>query len=335
MKRTKTIGIPIVAMTLSFTMSCKENKEEGMIPKDHTLVDYSDAKNWVKNHTAGKSVDVFYLYPTSWEATDEDGLVNTIDNASMRAKAPSAYEEQASCFESVANVYAPYYRQVDAVKLQNYPLEEQEQYVADTPYADAKAAFEYYLKHYNNDKPFILAGHSQGANVLKYLLSEYMAKHPEVYNRMIAAYAPGYSYSENFFYQNPHLMFAEGETDTQVVISWNCERQEDGEFSSYNLACNEGAMSINPVFWKHNYEKAEADDPRNLGARNTLERYSAQVMYDPARMCEVLIIGMPEQPANEQGMGEYALHGCDFKLFYYNIAENAQKRIEAFFCEQE
>ena len=94
---------------------------------------------------------------------------------------------------------------MDAVKLQNYPLEEQEQYVADTPYADAKAAFEYYLKHYNNDKPFILAGHSQGANVLKYLLSEYMAKHPEVYNRMIAAYAPGYSYSENFFYQNQNL----------------------------------------------------------------------------------------------------------------------------------
>lgn len=323
----------IMATMLSFTMGSCDNGEA--VPDEQASVDYSDTNNWVKISTAEKAVDVFYLYPTSWEATEEDNIINTIDNASMRAKVPGVYEEQASCFESVANVYAPYYRQLDAMKLLNYPLEEQEEMVAGTPYSDAKAAFEYYLEHYNCGRPFILAGHSQGSNVLKYLLSDYMADHPEVYGRMIAAYPLGYSYSQDYFEENTHLKFAEGETDTRVVISWNCERMENGEFGSYNLVCHEGAMSINPISWKHDYEKVEADDPRNLGALSTRERYSAQVMYDPVRKYEVLIVGMPEQPENEQGIGEYALHGCDFKLYYYNIAENAQKRIDTYFSEQE
>lgn len=333
MKTFRATGMVIMAAMLSFTMGSCDNGEAE--PNEQASVDYSDTNNWVKISTAEKAVDVFYLYPTSWEATEEDNIINTIDNASMRAKVPGVYEEQASCFESVANVYAPYYRQLDAMKLLNYPLEEQEEMVAGTPYSDAKAAFEYYLEHYNGGRPFILAGHSQGSNVLKYLLSDYMADHPEVYGRMIAAYPLGYSYSQDYFEENTHLKFAEGETDTRVVISWNCERMENGEFGSYNLVCHEGAMSINPISWKHDYEKVEADDPRNLGALNTRERYSAQVMYDPVREYEVLIVGMPEQPENEQGIGEYALHGCDFKLYYYNIAENAQKRIDAYFSEQE
>jgi hypothetical protein len=105
---------------------------------------------------------------------------------------------------------------------------------------------------------------------------------------------------------------------------------EDGRFSSYNLVCHEGALAINPVSWNHDYEKVEADDTRNLGALNTRECYSAQVMYDPERKYEVLVVGMPEQPADEQGIGEFALHGSDYKLYYYNIGENAQKRINAY-----
>ena len=144
-------------------------------------IDYVNTNNWLKIPAVEQAVDVFYLYPTCWEPTETDGLVNTIDNASMRAKALGVYAEQASCFEGVANVFAPYYRQLNAMKLLNYSLEEQEQLVADVPYHDALAAFEYYLKHYNNGRPFILAGHSQGSNVIKILLSDYMAKHPEVY----------------------------------------------------------------------------------------------------------------------------------------------------------
>lgn len=324
MKKFQWIALCLLAMVFAMIFTIMHWKDN---PKN---INYADEKNWLKIATIEHDADVFYLYPTCWEPTDTDGLVNSIDNTSMRAKAPAIYEEQATCFEGIANVYAPFYRQLNAMQSLSYTLEEQEQLVADIPYHDALAAFEYYLEHYNNGRPFILAGHSQGANVLKFLLSDYMASHPEVYSRMIAAYPLGYSYEKEYFDKYTHLKFAESETDTQVIITWNCERMENGKLGSYNLVCHEGAMSINPVSWKHNYDKVEADDPRNLGALNTYEHYSAQVVYDSVRRYEVLIVGMPEQPAYEQGIGEYALHGSDYRLYYYNIRENAKKRIDSY-----
>jgi hypothetical protein len=44
-----------------------------------------------------------------------------------------------------------------------------------------------YIKNYNDGRPFILASHSQGPNVMIYLLAEYMKDNPEVYSRMVAA----------------------------------------------------------------------------------------------------------------------------------------------------
>ena len=326
MKNIRMMGMVLVAMMLAFSLvACNDNEPE----EQPYEIDYSDTENWVKMSAIEHEADVFYLYPTAWAPTADEWL-NTIDNASMRAKAPVIYGVQGSCFEGVANVFAPYYRQLNAMKLLKCPLEEQEQRMSEVPYHDAVAAFEYYLKHYNMGRPFILAGHSQGSFVLKLLLKDYMAEHPEVYSRMIAAYPLGYSYTKDYFEKYPHLKFAEGETDTQVVVTWNSERMVDGNFGSYNLVCHEGALSINPVSWKHDYTKVEADDPRNLGALNTLERYSTQVLYDAERKYEVLIVGMTEEPTNEQGIGEYALHNSDFRLFYYNIRENAKQRINRF-----
>ena len=62
-----------------------------------------------------------------------------------------------------------------------------------------------------------------------------------------------------------------------------------------------------------------------------IERYSAQVKYDPARQYEVLVVGTRDQPACDKGIGEFALHICDFCLYYYNICENAKKRVHSYF----
>jgi len=43
------------------------------------------------------------------------------------------------------------------------------------------ATFNYYIKNFNAGRPFILAGHSQGSNVLINLMTGYLKDHPEVY----------------------------------------------------------------------------------------------------------------------------------------------------------
>ena len=58
------------------------------------------------------------------------------------------------------------------------PQKEQVKVVAGAPTIDGIAAFEYFIKHYNHGRPFILAGHSLGSNVMANLLAQYMKAPP-------------------------------------------------------------------------------------------------------------------------------------------------------------
>ncbi|MBK8045753.1 MAG: DUF3089 domain-containing protein [Anaerolineales bacterium] len=124
-------------------------------------VDSADPQHWLSFPvTASKAVDVFYLYPTVFrKAGANSPNIATIDDPGMLQQAQIAYARQATAFERTANVYAPYYRQADAVYTLNLPPAEQAQVVRGTPLADATAAFQYYLEHDNEGRPFILAGH--------------------------------------------------------------------------------------------------------------------------------------------------------------------------------
>jgi len=61
----------------------------------------------------------------------------------------------------------------------------------------------------NQGRPFILAGHSQGAATLIALLENYMTKHPEALERMIAAYPIGFAVTKDWLAKTG-LKFAEG-----------------------------------------------------------------------------------------------------------------------------
>jgi hypothetical protein len=84
-----------------------------MNKKQDSMTDYSKPEHWLSlASSAEKKVDVFYLYPTSYQkinSTDPD--ICDIDNPSMRKNAKVNLAGQASAFETVANIYAPYYRQ--------------------------------------------------------------------------------------------------------------------------------------------------------------------------------------------------------------------------------
>ncbi|MEG2361821.1 MAG: DUF3089 domain-containing protein, partial [Christensenella sp.] len=188
-------------------------------------VDYSDTAHWVAlPKQTEKPVDVFYLYPTVWAKQNEnEPNVCEIDNELMLAGGKAAYEMQATAFEAAANVYAPYYRQADAAYCLSLSDEQQTQLLGEIPKEDVFAALDYYFEHYNNGRPFFLAGHSQGSNMLLFVLSEYMKEHPDRYERMVAAYVIGYSVTDQFLQENPHLKFAQAAGDTGVIISYNTE----------------------------------------------------------------------------------------------------------------
>jgi len=135
---------------------------------DGTAIDYSNPSNWLTMDTKeDKAVDIFYVYPTAYQKqSKEDPNYCTLDNASMIKGANGAFNRQATAFLPVGNIYAPYYRQADALYVLGLMPAERETAIDLIPAKDVKAAFYYYIDHYNNGRPFILAGHSQGSMVL-------------------------------------------------------------------------------------------------------------------------------------------------------------------------
>lgn len=297
--------------------------------------DYSQAEHWLSLPPTTKNVDVFYLYPTAWRKQNEtDPNINEIDNASMRIGSNAAFARQATTFETVCNVYAPYYRQADAAYTLTLPtLEERDAVIAGIPTLDAMAAFDYYIKHFNNGRPFILAGHSQGSNVLLNILSGYMKEHPDVYERMIAAYVIGYSVTEAYLTDNPHLKFATDAEDTGVIISYNT--QSPNVAMGDNPVVLEGALAINPINWSREETPATTDE--GLGSFMPSAGVFSQVpQYADATLDldqGVVICSTADEDALHAispGFPTGIYHSFDYSFYYFNLRANAADRIAAF-----
>ena len=200
------------------------------------------------------------------------------------------------------------------------------------PKTDILAAIDYYFKHLNGGRPFILVGHSQGSIMQSFVLSEYMKAHPEYLERMIAAYVVGYSITEDFLKANPHLKFAEGADDTGVIISYNTE----GEGNGNNIVVLPGAISINPINWKLDETYASAEE--NLGGYIYNEKTGKLEIVPNAADAQInlergVIItttkAMEPMPGPVPfGMASY--HSGDYAFYYNNIKENVATRIAAY-----
>lgn len=303
------------------------------------LTDYSNAKNWLTADVNGKKpVDIFYLYPTAYQkASPNDPNYCTVDNVSMIKGANGALNRQATAFLPVGNIYAPYYRQADAMYVLTMPtIEEQDEAVRIIPAADGIAAFKYYLAHYNKGKPFILAGHSQGSNVLLFLLSE-LRKQPEVYKRMVAAYVIGFSVTKDYLSANnndnyPKLKFATGPDDTGVIISYNTQAPGVKQ----NPVVRKNSIAINPISWTLTSKLAPKES--NSGSITPISpslsdltpvKNLASAQIDTQRGVVVCSsVDIKKYSISPSFPGVY--HSFDYPFYFYNIRTNALNRVQKY-----
>ena len=167
----------------------------------------------------------------------------------MVFEAPQLFDQQATAFDA-ANVFAPFYRQANAniVLAPTLPWSNKEAIIGGIPTQDVTGAFIYYIEHFSNNRPFILAGHSQGSDVLTHLLAGYLKRNSQVYKRMIAAYIIGNPVTKNFLDTNAHLKFATGPDDFGVIISYNTEAP--GVTKRNPVLGTQKGIVINPINWK-------------------------------------------------------------------------------------
>ena len=337
------LTLAVAMMTALTITSCTTNNQSQVpeaakcvvgLEKYQTKIDYSQPQYWLAlPDEITKPVDVFFIYPT---VTGYRGITEVcdIDDSVMVAGAHRVLKIQASVFAESCNVFMPYYRQI-SLPSKGTDYQAIIDYISQF---DATDALDYYLNNLNQGRPFIIAGHSQGASTVISLLENYMTKHPEALNRMVAAYPIGFSVTDKWL-EKTGLKFAEGPTDVGVIVTWNTEGPGNHDASSVVVA--PGAISINPINWKRddtyapaeenlgslNYETASIDVPGIADARVDTERGVVVVTtVDPAKYA------IPE--SGWSLFGPECYHVCDYSFFYNNIRQNVADRIAEWFANE-
>ena len=309
-----------------------------------TTPDYSQKECWYKISAVTKDVDTFFIYPTEYLGLNEgDPAYATLDNEEMLQGMTGIYLTQASVFEDSHNVFMPYYRQA-GIRYAGEVWKKTgsiDAAISGIPYDDITDALDYYFENYNNGRPFILAGHSQGSAIAKLVLKKYFKEHSDYYRRMIAAYVIGYAVTQDELDAYPHLKFAAGEKDTGVIISWNTEGPKNVEENVQTAVLLPNAISINPLNWKRDDTYASASE--NLGSlvpnieagRFEIADIGADAQVIPSR--GVIVTHAEMEPIPEElielfnaSFGPDGRHETDYSFYYNNIKDNVAKRIATY-----
>lgn len=302
--------------------------------KAFALTDYSKDINWLAKPNENKySADVFYIYPTVCITKNANNICST-DDKQMQASAKTVFKLQAEAFNTIANIYAPFYAQYNFKVFANSNYEKiQEDTKQNTQgLSDIYAALDYYFKNLNQNRPFVLVSHSQGSGIMLIVLSDYMKNHPEYYKRMVAAYVIGYPVTKEYLKANPHLKYAKKANDTGVIISYDVQSPEK---SGINVLQTKNQLVINPITWTRSQKHAKAE--KNLGSldEKTLKITTPGIADAKInKKLGVIICSSVDTNTYEiklpELFGRGSFHGQDFQFYFLNLRQNAKNRIDNF-----
>lgn len=252
----------LIVVLILFTLFSCSNKETTIeVPQ---APDYENSDYWFGDLSSesDKAVDIFYVYPTqNFNSVDENGNPIYWASIDQEEERKMMYNNQ-RFFQVVYaaddyNFYAPFYRQI---VLEVYRGDRETRLEkSKIPVEDIKNAFQHYMKHFNNGRPFILMGHSQGSSVLIELLKNSMTD--EQFQQMIAAYTIGFEIRAEDLAAYPHrLIPAKDSADTHCVILYNS--LTNPEAASPVLA--HSAVGINPINWKTDATLATKEQHRGM-----------------------------------------------------------------------
>lgn len=326
-----------------FIYSCSANKNIISVNynfKSATEVpDYNDLNYWAahpwkhdpsdslpaslkRNYHPDSTVDVFFLYPTSY--TDRSmpfGYNAPIDDSALNRKTDySSILYQASIFNEAGRVFAPRYRQA------NYTIyftsdTAAAQAALDKAYEDVKTAFEYYLTYYNNGRPIIIASHSQGTTHAKRLIKEFFDGKP-LQQQLVTAYLVGMPVEPDYFSSIPACATPNA---TGCFCSWRTLKEgyvhpvvEKEKFT---------AVVTNPLTWDSS--KLTASRKQNKGA--VLLNFNKVVSHvASAQVHEGMLWTVKPHFFGSVFLKTSNYHIADYNLYYLSVRKNVEQRIEAF-----
>jgi len=286
--------------------------------------------------------DVFFIYPTTSSARDRwnedaaDRQLNAWTDMSSIAR-------QAGIFNGCCRVFAPRFRQANFVDQNG----ERELALA-LAYADIEAAFDYFLSHHSEGRPFIIAGHSQGGYLVAELLEKRISGTP-LAGRMIAAYAIGVAVAEGeAAVRFPDIPACTTALEGGCFLQWNAvtgeadvgamaSRMEAMFTATYGDVPGREIVCTNPVSFAADRPATLAAEslgalPGDPGAGPLLPIVAGKV----AASCQRGVLVVEADPAlGLVPLPGGVMHYHDMGLFYEDLRQNAILRVNAFVAAAE
>lgn len=293
------------------------------LPDRPDPADAVPAQSSLRDQQATAAADVFFVHPTtyfwrgSWNANVANARLNRYTDRSTIRK-------QASMFNASARIYAPRYRQATLYSFFDSTAAGNSRQALELAYSDVRTAFRYYLDHYNQGRPIIIAGHSQGTDHTTRLLHEFFDHDPGLRRRLVAAYLIGFKVKANE-YQTIRPCRDSLETGCFVTYNSVATGHDFPPFRHFAVT--------NPLTWTMDTLLAPARLNRG-GVGQRFRRIDPQVT--DAKIHDGLLWITPPRPGGYPRFilpGELVLrhsfHIADYSLFYLNLRQNVRTRVRA------
>lgn len=271
--------------------------------------DYGDPAAW---HTVrrGGAADLFYISSTeTFDHTGLDGRTYHHAEAADSSACPGMRMEMEGVderFGGSLNFYSPFYRQISMDTYRDMKLVKRRFPVA---MGDARKAFRYYLANINDGRPFVLAGFSQGGQVVVELLKEMP---DSIAERMVAAYVLGWKITKEELAKYPNIKPAQRSDDIGVTICYNSVRRPE---DASELVSGGNAVAINPVNWRTDSTPAIMHD-------------SLTVMLDqPTKL--LLVSGYDRVDYDTSFFNEGCYHTFEIRWYSDHLLRNIEERTDA------
>lgn len=327
MKNTLSLFTALILASCKTTYQTTEFSDS----KSPKAPDYSNESSWAvlpetqrrilkdfEGVSDAKKADVFYIYPTLLvDKKDSSWNADIFDSSFRQEVIEKAVTYQASAWVKAANLYVPYYRQAH-YRIFVEPYASQGTSAGELAYQDVKAAFEYYLKHYNNSKPIILAAHSQGAIHAKRLLNDFFDG-TSLKKQLVAAYLIGTKMNKEQYKNLPLLTYPE---QVGGFVSWNTYKINHLPKNYENWY--KGGVVTNPITWDGSEVGSKELHKGVLGSDKKIYPRSLSVKKTDGMLWSTL----PKIKNRFLLSFIKNYHFADVNLFWKDIQENAVLRTQ-------
>ncbi len=328
---------------------CRPDLTDDVCDEDYDLtVIEADGSRSIEPFTAADdpSVDCFYVYPTV--ALDAAGNADIEDEDNAMEERAAA--NQLARFAEVCRVFAPLYRQASLGAITGAQVPDR-----DLAYADVVESFHHYLGQWNEGRPFVLIGHSQGSGLLSDLMAEEIDQDPALLDRLVSALLIGISVyappGEDVGSDYQNIPACRASDQTGCVMSYaSYLATEDGtvdgffgehEAERHPICTNPGALEggsadLDPIFAGDNpLQTASGGDPVDT----PWVRYPSLVTVecitnDTHTYLAVTVNGDPSDPRIDDIGGDFlpgwGLHIIDVNLGISAMVDIAADQAEAF-----